>query len=119
MDYRAQRRIWRKIFISGATNRQNSRSRISEEQAVQKIVSRIVPNLPEEKAVSISMIFKWYESDLGVNRHGLIDTLLAFLDEGDKKAFLIQNRDRVRIRFQPYNWNLNQEITSKPSINPF
>jgi len=68
--------------------------------------------MPGEKAVSISMIFKWYRSDLGGSRQGLIDTLLAFLDEGDRKDFLKQNRDRVRIRYQPYNWNLNQEVGS-------
>ena len=80
--------------------------------AISFINSPQVKIMPEEKAVSISMIFKWYKSDLGRSRRGLIDTLLAFLDEGDKKAFLTQNRDWVRIRFQPYNWNLNQEITS-------
>jgi len=39
----------------------------------------------------------------------LIDLLFNFLDEGEKKAFLQQNRDRIKIRYQPYDWNLNQK----------
>jgi len=38
----------------------------------------------------------------------LIDLLFNFLDEGEKKTFLQQNRDRIKIRYQPYDWNLNQ-----------
>jgi hypothetical protein len=63
----------------------------------------------EERTVSISMIFKWYKSDFGGSRSALIDTLLQFLDEGEKKDFLRKNRDGIRIRYQPYDWNLNQE----------
>jgi hypothetical protein len=33
--------------------------------------------------------------------------LLNFLDEGEKKDFLKKNRDRIRIRYQPYDWNLD------------
>jgi hypothetical protein len=65
----------------------------------------------KEKAVSVSMIFKWYKSDLGGSREGLIDTVLAFLDEGDKKSFLKENKNRVRLRYQPYDWNLNHETS--------
>jgi hypothetical protein len=38
----------------------------------------------------------------------LIDLLLNFLDEGEKKTFLQQNRDKVQVKYQPYDWNLNQ-----------
>jgi len=64
---------------------------------------------PDERAVILSMIFKWYQPDFGKGRDGVIDTLLRFLDEGEKKEFLRQSRDKVRIRYQPYDWNLNQE----------
>ncbi len=64
--------------------------------------------LPEEKTVWISRIFKWYKTDFGRSNEALIDTLLRFLDEGEKKTFLRENRERIRIRYQPYDWNLNQ-----------
>jgi len=64
--------------------------------------------LPQEKVVLISMIFKWYQVDFGGNPAAVIDTLLKFMDEGEGKTFLRGNKDKVRIRFQPYDWNLNE-----------
>jgi hypothetical protein len=61
-----------------------------------------------ERTVLLSMIFKWYKTDFGGNDQALLDTLLTYLDEGEKKDFLKQNRDRIRLRYQPYDWNLNQ-----------
>jgi hypothetical protein len=65
--------------------------------------------LPQERTVSISKIFKWYKEDFGGNDRALLAFLLHFLDGGEKKTFLQENRDKIRIRYQPYNWNLNQE----------
>jgi hypothetical protein len=73
------------------------------------INSSQVKILPQEETVVISKIFKWYKTDFGGSDSALIDLLLNFLDEGEKKAFLQQQRDKVRIRYQPYDWNLNQE----------
>jgi hypothetical protein len=64
--------------------------------------------LPKEKAIFISMIFKWYKIDFGGSDNALLDTLLKYLDEGKDKAFLEENRNQIRIRYQPYDWNLNQ-----------
>ncbi len=64
--------------------------------------------LPEENTLLISMIFKWYKTDFGGSDRALVDTILNFLDEGEKKNFLSENRDKVRIKHQPYDWNLNQ-----------
>ncbi len=63
---------------------------------------------PQEEILLISKIFKWYRADFGGNREAVLDILLNFLDEGEKKEFLRRNRDRVRIKYQPYDWNLNQ-----------
>jgi len=63
---------------------------------------------PEEGFVSVSMIFKWYKADFGGTRDGLIDTLLQFLDKGEKEEFLKHHRQRLRIRYQAYDWTLNQ-----------
>jgi len=64
--------------------------------------------LPEENTLLISMIFKWYKADFGGSGRALVDTILNLLDEGEKKNFLSENRDRVHIKYQPYDWNLNQ-----------
>jgi len=64
--------------------------------------------LPEKNTFLISMIFKWYKADFGGSDRAIVDTILNFLDEGEKKNFLSENRDRVRIKRQPYDWNLNQ-----------
>jgi hypothetical protein len=64
--------------------------------------------LPQEGIVFISKIFKWYKTDFGGSDSALIDLLLNFLDEGEKKTFLQQNRDKVQVKYQPYDWNLNQ-----------
>jgi len=61
-----------------------------------------------EKTVFISMIFKWYKVDFGGSDASLLDTILTFLDDGESKTFLKQNKDRVRIKYLPYDWNLNE-----------
>jgi hypothetical protein len=64
--------------------------------------------LPQEKTVFISKIFQWYKPDFGGSDSALMDFLLKFLDEGINKTFLQRNREKIRIRYQPYDWNLNQ-----------
>jgi len=64
--------------------------------------------LPGEDTLSLSMIFKWYKSDFGGDKNGLIETVLQFLDEGEPKEHLKQHRARIRISYQPYDWSLNQ-----------
>ena len=76
--------------------------------ALSFINSHQVEILPEEKTILISQIFKWYKADFGGSHEALINTLLNFLDEGEKKTFIKENRDRIRIKYQPYDWNLNQ-----------
>lgn len=73
------------------------------------INSSQVKILPQEETVFISKIFQWYKTDFGGNDSALIDFILNFLDEGKNKTFLQQNRGKIRIRYQPYDWNLNQE----------
>jgi hypothetical protein len=76
--------------------------------AMSFINSPQVKILPEKMTVLISMIFKWYKIDFGGSDRALLDTLLNYLDEGKDKAFLKENRNQIRIRYQPYDWNLNQ-----------
>jgi hypothetical protein len=76
--------------------------------AMSFINSPQVKILPQERTVLISMIFKWYKVDFGGSDRTLLETLLNYLDEGEHKTFLKENRNRIRIRYQPYDWNLNQ-----------
>ena len=62
---------------------------------------------PQEGIVSISMIFKWYKTDFGGSHQAILETLLNYLDEGEKKNFLKEKKDHIRIRYLPYDWNLN------------
>jgi hypothetical protein len=64
--------------------------------------------VPQEGTIHVSMIFKWYRVDFGGDRESLIETLLNFLDEGKSKSSLKQSRDRIRIKYLPYDWNLNE-----------
>ncbi len=76
--------------------------------AMSFINSSQVRILPEENSILISMIFKWYKADFGGSDLALIDTLLNFLDEGENKTYLKENRGQIQIQYQPYDWNLNQ-----------
>lgn len=64
--------------------------------------------LPGDKLLLLSMIFKWYKGDFGGSDQALMDMILRFLDEGEKKNFLKDYRDQIRIKYQPYDWSLNQ-----------
>lgn len=61
---------------------------------------------PNEGSVSLSRIFKWYQSDFG-GRYGVISFVLRYLKDGLDKDFLIENINKVRIQYQHYDWSLN------------
>jgi hypothetical protein len=63
---------------------------------------------PPDETIFLSMIFKWYKSDFGGTRKSLLDTLLEYLDEGDNRSFVEENKSRIRIKYQPYDWSLNE-----------
>jgi len=60
----------------------------------------------DTNTLRLSRIFQWYAADFG-GRSGVLDVVLRYLDEGERKAWLASNRDRVRIRYQRYDWDLN------------
>ncbi len=62
---------------------------------------------PKKMTISLSRIFKWYRGDFGGHKNALLETILNFLDEGDKKDFLRENKNRIKVRYQPYDWSLN------------
>jgi hypothetical protein len=61
---------------------------------------------PETNSVHISAIFNWYKSDFG-GRNGVIDFLIEHLPEDDRKAWLVENKQKINFKFRPYDWGLN------------
>lgn len=76
--------------------------------AMSFINSPQVKILPQEETILISKIFKWYRADFGSRPEEMLNVILNFLDEGEKKDFLKKNKQRIRIRYLPYDWSLNQ-----------
>lgn len=70
------------------------------------INSKEVEITPDTGIVKISRIFKWYRPDFG-NRNDLVGFLIRYLDSEDKKNFLKSHSNRIRIRYNPYDWSLN------------
>ncbi len=58
-------------------------------------------------ALFFSMIFKWYEKDFG-GRAGVVDFIGRYLVDDAKKKFLEREKDRIRIEYLYYDWNLNK-----------
>lgn len=56
-----------------------------------------------------SQIFKWYASDFGKTQQQVIHYILSFADE-DVKDYVPENINNLRIRYLPYNWNLNKSL---------
>ncbi len=61
---------------------------------------------PELDQVSLSRIFYWYQRDFE-GRSGVLHFVLAHLREGARRDYLQGNLDKVRLKYQKYDWSLN------------
>jgi hypothetical protein len=77
------------------------------DQATQNFIDDTVSVHPERKDLSLSAIFRWYRGDFG-GRDGVVDFILKYLSEGERKAWLSINRARCRVVYQTYDWGLNR-----------
>ena len=59
------------------------------------------------KMIIISRIFRWYQVDFGWKK-GIINFLIKFVNDPEKKGWLENNLGSIRINYHPYDWNLNQ-----------
>ena len=66
---------------------------------------------PDDNALHLSSIFKWFASDFG-GRAGIIDFVLSHLSDGAELRWLSKARGRVSLRYKPYDWNLNSKAPS-------
>lgn len=62
--------------------------------------------VPEEKALHLSSIFKWFQADFG-GREGVMDFLLVHYPRDERRDWLMQNRRTTRLRYSTYDWRLN------------
>jgi hypothetical protein len=76
--------------------------------ATRSYLSAEVEIMPEENTLYLSSIFKWFAKDFG-GRDGVIDYVLSRLSETNERTWLIQERDRVFLRYKPYDWSLNSK----------
>jgi hypothetical protein len=63
---------------------------------------------PNQGAVILSKTFKWYRRDFGRTPGDLIRFLAPYLYNESDRDYLLAEADRLRIRYQEYDWRLNR-----------
>jgi hypothetical protein len=63
--------------------------------------------IPEKRKLLLSSIFKWYQKDFGGHK-GVIDFIIRYTVDDQKKAFLLNNLKNLRVEYLYYDWNLNR-----------
>ena len=61
---------------------------------------------PDSRILVVSSIFKWFEDDFG-GRMGVIKFLVGHLPADGRQAWISQNRNTIRLKYEPYDWGLN------------
>ena len=78
------------------------------ELATRSYLATDVQIMPEENALYLSPIFKWFAKDFG-GRDGVIDFILSHHLDGAELFWLSKERDGVSLRYKPYDWSLNRK----------
>ena len=76
--------------------------------ATRSYLATDVQIVPEEDALYLSSIFKWFRTDFG-GRNGIIEFVLSYLSDEAEVVWLSQERGRVSLRHKPYDWSLNSK----------
>jgi hypothetical protein len=63
--------------------------------------------VPTKNLLHLSPIFRWYSPDFG-GRRGIHDTLVRYLDPGEKRDFVQERGRGARIEWKAYDWRLNR-----------
>jgi hypothetical protein len=74
--------------------------------AARNFVNQDVQLDGENGQLHLSAIFKWYKADFG-GRKGILDFLIKYLPDGERKDWLKDNGERVTFRYKTYDWGLN------------
>jgi len=84
--------------------------------ATQSVLDQSVELDRQRCLVSLSKLMQWYGHDFGAgdwlkfglgDRSVLLDVITTLIANDETRAFLQSNRDKLTIRFKPYNWTLN------------
>jgi hypothetical protein len=77
--------------------------------ATRSYLATDVQIVPENNALHLSSIFKWFSSDFG-GRDGIIEFVLSHLSDGAERLWLSKERSRVSLRYKAYDWSLNSRM---------
>jgi len=67
----------------------------------------------KQKVVPLSRLFSWYAHDFGGRWFGyqaqsaLLEFVAPFLEAEEDRAYVQDNRSRLRVKFLFYDWSLN------------
>ena len=62
-----------------------------------------------ENAILLSQIFKWYARDFGTKKIQVLKFAVNFASP-EIKDYFSENKDKLIIRYLPYDWNLNRTL---------
>jgi len=60
----------------------------------------------DKSELHTSAIFNWYKIDFG-GKEGVIDFIIKHLPDDDRRAWIQDNQEALKLRYDPYNWGLN------------
>jgi len=75
--------------------------------ATRNFIDKDVSVDPNREVLSLSSIFRWYQIDFK-GKPGVLEFLLKYLPEDERKVWIFENRETVRFEHQPYDWSLNR-----------
>jgi hypothetical protein len=60
----------------------------------------------DKSELHTSAIFNWYKIDFG-GKEGVIDFIIKHLPDDDRRTWIQDNQEALKLRYDPYNWGLN------------
>lgn len=76
------------------------------DQAARNFVDANVKLDETKQLLVLSSIFQWFKGDFG-GRSGIISFVIDHLPRSERRAWLSNYRDQVRLRYAPYDWGIN------------
>jgi len=64
--------------------------------------------LPQENALYLSSIFKWFAGDFGGHER-IVEFVLSHLSDSAERLWLSKEHGKVTLRYKPYDWSLNSK----------